>query len=94
MGAIYVSDYDSDGRVRRVNEYHFIVQAPGDEYHVSAVKDEHDWWIDPTIGGASYRAAGIKNREDAEAWAARTSDGPYRTAGEAIRKLIGEPQLV
>lgn len=87
-----MTHYDSDGRVRRVNDYFLVVEAPDDRYSVSANRDEHDWWIDNMIGGAASRAANLRNRADAEAWAARTARGPFYTADEAIRELIGEPR--
>lgn len=87
-----MSAYDNDSRVRRHNTYLFFVEAPDDRYSVAANQHEHDWWATNMIGGTSYRAAGLRNREDAEAWAKRTARGPFYSADEAIRELIGEPR--
>lgn len=84
--------YDNDPRVKHGSEYIFKVFAPDDTYMVSAWKDEHDWLIDPACDSRAMREANLRSREDADAFTARTVRGPFTSADEAIRSLIGDPQ--
>ncbi|GAA0494320.1 hypothetical protein Ade02nite_20420 [Paractinoplanes deccanensis] len=87
-----MSAYDNDLRVDRINEHHFVVTAPDDNYDVSAWMSEQHWLIDPARNSHARREANIRNREEAEAFTARTVRGPFRSADEAIHSLIGDPQ--
>jgi hypothetical protein len=79
-----VNAYANDPRVTRANDYQYDVHGD-DEYLVSdsavtrPVAPSSEWWIDLGI-----LAAGDK--------ASFTSRGPFATADDAIRSLIGDPQ--
>ncbi len=85
-----MTGYDSDPRVRRVHDHLFIVRGD-DEYGIEEVR-HGEWVTGPMIGGASYRSAGLRNRQEAEAWAERTTVGPFPSSDAAIASLIGPPQ--
>ncbi len=74
--------------VTKINQYQYLVDAD-DRYDVAAHRDEHDWWINPAIDSRAIRSANLRTRADADAWAARTTWGPYRSAAEAVRVLGG-----
>lgn len=85
-----MSAYDNGPRVRRVNDHLYIVNGD-DKYGVEEV-DHGSWYVGPMIGSSSYRSAGLRSREDAEAWAERTTVGPFPSRDAAIASLIGAPQ--
>lgn len=87
-----MSAYGNDPRVERVSEYHYAVDVAGDEHDVRARANINDWWAGPSIGSRSMHAANLRTRDEAEAWASSHKYGPFPTADEAIRHLIGDPQ--
>lgn len=84
--------YANDPRVTAKDEYIFEVVAPDDRYTVSAWRNTNDWLIDPARDSNARREANIRGRQDAEAFTARTVRGPFGSADEAIRSLIGDPR--
>lgn len=87
-----MSAYDNDRRVERVSEYHYSVEVAGDDHDVSASTSAGKWHAAPSIGSRSMHAANLRTRDEAEAWVASHTYGPFRTADEAIHHLIGDPQ--
>lgn len=75
-----MSAYDGDRRVGWVNRHHATVNTTDGRYHVTAETGRHDWWASDMAGGAVSRATSLDTR------------GPYRSAGEAIHALIGDPR--
>lgn len=87
-----MSAYDNDPRVRKVNAGYYSVTAPGGPFNVSIWDDPDAWSVGPAIGSELFRNAGLRSREDADRWAEETTTGPFGTADEAIRSLIGDPR--
>lgn len=84
--------YANDHRVRWVNEYFCVVDVDGDTYDVHTSASLTDWYASPSIGSRSWYNAGLRNRDDVEAWAKRTKRGPFGSADEALYSLIGVPR--
>lgn len=87
-----MSAYDNDRRVEMISEYHYSVDVAGDDNDVNAQANINDWWAGPSIGSRSMHAANLRTRDEAEAWCQSHTYGPFATADEAIRHLIGDPQ--
>lgn len=89
-----MSVYDNDSRVDRLNAHTFVVDVAGDGSDDHAVNEEPAgrWWTSPMIGSATMRAANLRDRDEAEAWATASTVGPYSTLDDAVRSLIGNPR--
>jgi hypothetical protein len=85
-----MSAYDNDPRVDWVNEYFCVISTSEDRFDVAADQPQ-EFWISPSLSSPSMRAAGLKTRDEAEQWMQRVTRGPFPTADEAIRSLIGDP---
>lgn len=83
-----MSAYDNDPRVERVDE--FFLAVNGGEHFVTASSGPDDWWVDPSSSSAPLEQ--LRTRADANRWASQNARGPFPTADEAIRSLIGDPQ--
>jgi hypothetical protein len=70
--------------VERIGMYHYVVDAPGGPYDVSAVKSDTDWWITPALNSAACRGANLRSRSEADEWSTKTTFGPYGSYEEAL----------
>lgn len=88
-----MSTYDNDPRVRKVDEYQYAVDVGGDEWYVSPWRrDDSEWCARPYIGSKLARSANLRSHGEYQAWLNEVSRGPFGSADEAIRSLIGSPQ--
>jgi hypothetical protein len=87
-----MSAYDSDPRVEQVDECQYTVDVGGDRWCVSVWTSATEWTATPYIGSKLMRAANLRSREEAEVWMRAVERGPFRSADEAIRALIGDPR--
>jgi hypothetical protein len=79
--------FRNDPRVRWVNQYHAAIVLNGDIYDVSADKATK-WIVTLGIGSRTMREANLRTQADADAFAARTWWGPYRSADDAINAVL------
>jgi predicted RNase H-like HicB family nuclease len=85
-----VSAYDNDPRVRSIGTTFYEVMVGDKVYEVTARRNETDWISYPTFGSSTFQ--GLKTREETEAALESATQGPFASADEAFRSLIGDPR--
>lgn len=88
-----VTSYDNDPRVRKLDDYFYLVDSDsGDKYNVASEGPGTDWLITHAIGSRAMREADLRTQEEAEGWMKATSRGPFPSAEIALYELLGNPR--